>query len=195
MVIELLHIRTHISRSKYILCVAVSINLNLNAIVVYIYIYIYMCVCVCISLTNRELTKVHEEFWRGTCPSALDEIARYRLENQDYHQLKDNAQRRFRGEIVLIIEANAQVSESLLPTDTELYYHMKALLLDSHTNSSTNLHSSHGGTRGTGMSVKDVVDHVVTDLGVRKKFAYKIALRIQADIMNETTTTTTTTTD
>lgn len=128
----------------------------------------------------RELTKEHEELWRGTITSAKQEIERHNdlFDEHGSGKIADKLQKRFRGEICLVIEPNNEADAELLPSDNELYWHIRTLLIGKGqlTNKTTDAED-----RG-GMSIKDIVDHVVTELGVRKKKAYKMALEIQAEI-------------
>ena len=97
----------------------------------------------------RELTKLHEEVWRGTASTAADLFAR----------------RPVRGEVVVVVEGSSGASaEAALgsaarrePSDDELARAVAARL-------------------GSGRSVRDTADDVADDLGVGRRRAYRAAL-------------------
>ena len=102
----------------------------------------------------RELTKLHEEVWRGTASVAADLFAR----------------RFVRGEVVVVVEgarsepAKAALGPAALgpaarrePSDDELAQAVASRL-------------------GSGRSVRDTADDVADDLGVSRRRAYRAAL-------------------
>ena len=97
----------------------------------------------------RELTKLHEEVWRGTASVAADLFAR----------------RSVRGEVVVVVEgARSEPAKAALgpaarrePSDDELARAVASRL-------------------GSGRSVRDTADDVADDLGVSRRRAYRAAL-------------------
>ncbi|MGC8472097.1 MAG: 16S rRNA (cytidine(1402)-2'-O)-methyltransferase [Acidimicrobiales bacterium] len=97
----------------------------------------------------RELTKVHEEVWRGTATAAADLFTG----------------RALRGEVVIVVEGAAEAMAGgelgplarAEPSDEELARAVSAQL-------------------GSGRSVRDTADAVADDLGVSRRRAYRAAL-------------------
>ncbi len=97
----------------------------------------------------RELTKVHEEVWRGPASTAADLFAG----------------RALRGEVVIVVEGAPDAAAGgelgplagAEPSDEELARAVSAQL-------------------GSGRSVRDTADVVADDLGVSRRRAYRVAL-------------------
>ena len=113
----------------------------------------------------REMTKTHEEFWRGTMGEALAEID---AGAGSHGGEKQQRQQRFRGEICLVIDGMSRrdAELDLMPTEDELRAYLRSQM-------------------DGGVGVRNAVERATEDLGVRKKLAYKIALEIQAGMQED----------
>ena len=132
----------------------------------------------------REMTKEHEEFYRDSLVGALREMDHGADAPSFSTEKKKDRQRhgnntRFRGEIVLVVDgaSEREMEDELTPTRAELKAHIKRLMSNSESRNDF-VDNEHEGN-ATKVSVRHVVDHVVKELGVRKKLVYKLALEVQ----------------
>ena len=108
---------------------------------------------VCVA---RELTKRHEEFFRGTCEECLDEFSK---------------EGRARGEVTLLIESNAGASKNA--KNTTVAEDVNALLLEKSLR-----HLLLERTENP-LSVSEAARKVSQDLGVKRRVAYSMAQKIK----------------
>ena len=130
------------------------------------------------------MTKEHEEFYRDSLVGALREMDHGADAPSFSTEKKKDRQRhgnntRFRGEIVLVVDgaSEREMEDELTPTRAELKAHIKRLMSNSESRNDF-VDNEHEGN-ATKVSVRHVVDHVVKELGVRKKLVYKLALEVQ----------------
>ena len=108
---------------------------------------------VCVA---RELTKRHEEFFRGTCEECLEEFSK---------------EGRARGEVTLLIESNAGASKNA--KNTNVAEDVNALLLEKSLR-----HLLLERTENP-LSVSEAARKVSQDLGVKRRVAYSMAQKIK----------------
>ena len=109
---------------------------------------------VCVA---RELTKRHEEFFRGTCEECLEEFSK---------------EGRARGEVTLLIESNAGASKNAKNT-TVAAEDVNTLLLEKSLR-----HLLLERTENP-LSVSEAARKVSQDLGVKRRVAYSMAQKIK----------------
>ena len=109
-------------------------------------------------------------------------------EQRQRQRQQQQKQERFRGEIVLVLDgvSTREKDMELMPTRDELKVHIQNLMTGKQRtlNAGNDAASSsdddgRGGSSNSRVSVRNVVDEVVQELGVRKKLAYKLALEVQ----------------
>ena len=105
----------------------------------------------------RELTKVHEEFWRGTLDEAREEFER----------------RAPRGEITLLIEGYGDGSASTAASDDES---------DEDIPSASSVEEALRAMLADGHSPSEASRRVAKDLGVRRRDTYGVAQRLSEEI-------------
>ena len=108
---------------------------------------------VCVA---RELTKRHEEFFRGTCEECLEEFSK---------------EGRARGEVTLLIESNAGASKNA--KNTTVAEDVNTLLLEKSLR-----HLLLERTENP-LSVSEAARKVSQDLGVKRRVAYSMAQKIK----------------